>query len=324
MVPPGNGRGPPTCSCEDLCLARWLPCCWLWGSEQLELHVLQQERQPADADLPCLPVEAGEARACWDLNRWGKWVCGAGLLPQALPARPFTALCAGCWARGGWSLGGSLGSKPQVSGGTGGGTWVPSGLSRRVSWAWAVASWGQRVRPLSPSRSPGLPVGGAPTQLRGSVSESAGRDWREASKPREAELTFPSPPLRVWKLKRLPGSSFCLFVPKLLWSKRRGKKSPASSETPWRESPCSSFLDPPSLRLESAVCFVSLATEVYVVVSVQSCLLDLIALIMARASVLSHVRGTKCLVRGPWYCPEPPALVVVDVGPEQSPGPGYF
>ena len=64
------------------------------------------------------------------------------------------------------------------------------------------------------------------------------------------------------------------------------------------------------------MCSVSLATEVYevyVVVSVQSCLLDLIALIMARASFLSWVRGTKCLVRGPWYCPEPPALVVVDL-----------
>lgn len=65
--------------------------------------------------------------------------------------------------------------------------------------------------------SSGLPAGGALTQLGGSVSaESAGKGWREAMKPQEAELVFPSPPLRVWKLKRLPGSCFCLFFPKLL------------------------------------------------------------------------------------------------------------
>lgn len=80
-------------------------------------------------------------------------------------------------------MGGSLGSKPQVSGGTGGGPGVLLGLSRQVSWAWVVASWGQRVCALSPSRSPDLAVGGALTQLCGSVSaESAWKDWGEASK----------------------------------------------------------------------------------------------------------------------------------------------
>lgn len=53
----------------DLSTSLSLPRHWLRGSEQLELHVLQQGRQPADADSLCLPVEAGEAGACQDLNR---------------------------------------------------------------------------------------------------------------------------------------------------------------------------------------------------------------------------------------------------------------
>ena len=70
VVPPGNGRGSPREQLRGFMSSSLsLPRCWLWGSEQLELHILQQGRQPADADLLCLPVEAGEARACWDLNQ---------------------------------------------------------------------------------------------------------------------------------------------------------------------------------------------------------------------------------------------------------------
>lgn len=45
----------------------------------------------------------------------------------------------------GRSLGGSLGPKPQVSGGIGGGPGILSGLSPQVSLVRAAASWGQRV-----------------------------------------------------------------------------------------------------------------------------------------------------------------------------------
>lgn len=51
-------------------------CLWLAvslllavGSEQSELHGLWQGRLPADADALCLPAEAGEAGACWDLRQ---------------------------------------------------------------------------------------------------------------------------------------------------------------------------------------------------------------------------------------------------------------
>lgn len=47
-VSPCAGVFPPCCVS---------PRCLLWGSEQLELHVLQRGRQPAVTDLLYLPVE---------------------------------------------------------------------------------------------------------------------------------------------------------------------------------------------------------------------------------------------------------------------------
>lgn len=132
-----------------------------------------------------------------------------------------------------------------MSGGIGGRPEILSGLSRQCL--------GLGRLPPGVRGSLGLPAGGAPAQLHGSVpATSAGR---EATKPREAELPVPSPPLRVWELRRLPGSCFCLFFPKLLWleSKNLSVASPDSLY-----GLCVfSFLCLPSLPSESSVSSVS-------------------------------------------------------------------
>jgi hypothetical protein len=54
-------------------------------------------------------------------------VCGAGLLPpQALSLPVPGASCIGRWGKASRTLGGSPGSKPQASGGIGGGPKIPS------------------------------------------------------------------------------------------------------------------------------------------------------------------------------------------------------
>lgn len=128
-------------------------------------------------------------------------------------------------------MGGSLDPKPPASGGIGGGPEILLGLS------WRFLGLGQLppgVRGYMLSCPAGhrasLLAGLPPSSVGLSQQKVQGRSGDEATKPREAELAFPSPPLRVWKLKRLAGSCFCLFFPTPLWSESK-KISLVSSDS---------------------------------------------------------------------------------------------
>lgn len=206
---------------------------------------------------------------------------GAGLPASRSPGTALhRASCTGCWGRAGQSLGGSHGAEPQVRGGIGGRPEIPtSGFLGLCS-----CLLGSRGCTLSPARSRGLPAGRAPPKLHGSVSAgSPGKGQREATQlPAGAGVPAPSLPLRGRRLKWMPRSCFCLFsFPKLLWSEEKHLSC-------FFRLPVRSLLVPYSWICHHHVrkcCLISLSPNqsFYLVLPVQSCLLHLMALVMATA-----------------------------------------